>query len=141
MVSKFNFSRIFSFKYQFHDQFHYFRMKIFSFPPYFQLMTLIEVQLQRILDEILSKGLQRNSIFFTMDTANVAKIANIRGKTEKMWQMFCLKYLSGIFRNTDFFPEILCPKFTSPKFLVIKMYVIPNLCRSWPNKLVKGVNM
>ena len=80
-------------------------------------MTLIEVQLQTILDEILSKGLQRNSIFFTMDTANVAKIANIRGKTEKMWQMFCLKYLSGIFRNTDFFPEILCPKFTSPKFL------------------------
>ena len=56
-----------------------------------------------------------------MDTANVAKIANIRGKTEKMWQMFCLKYLSGIFRNTDFFPEILCPKFTSPKFLVINV--------------------
>ena len=56
-------------------------------------MTLIEVQLQVILVERFLKGVFRNS---KMNVANLDKIDNIRGKTEKIWEFsvgnICLKH-------------------------------------------------
>ena len=63
---------------------------------------LIEFQLQVIWVEFFSK-LYLGTPFFTMDAANLNKIANIRGKKRGNFEFFCLKYSSYIVENTDFF--------------------------------------
>ena len=75
-------------------------MKIFLFPTYFLLVTLIDFQLQMTLVESFSKGYLGTPLL-AINAANLDKIAKIGEKTEEIF--FCQIYLSAIARNTDFF--------------------------------------
>ena len=62
-------------------------MTLFLLPPYFQLVTLLEVKLQVIFVEI-----RRETPFFQCLLPTLEKSVKIRGKIEEILQIFCPKY-------------------------------------------------
>ena len=79
------------------DQFYRSLMEVFLPPPYPPQVKLIEDQLKVILLEILSEGVQWNSIFIHWLLSMLTKLPKIGGKQGKFG-----KYLS---KNTVFLSE------------------------------------